>query len=237
MRRSGSSGIQFISSDLTNSRPVYSSGFSTFSTLHSKSTSFCFPDSGVMSAFAVQFISSSTVSLPLMRSTVIVILWSFFIGSVTNPTKTNVIIFLSFLGINPCNWPKDKILLNLFFNFICFPFPTLTSLSVEILLILNISSNPSKATNCWIIILTSVNSSCDSHFIFILPLRFFLGNLHLTFSPVIKTISNSISFPFFGLYSVRRSPSMKKTPVFSESLVSINVAFNTGTSSLPSPLV
>ena len=73
----------------------------------------------------------------------------------------------------------------------------MTSLSDDILLILNISLNPSRADSCWIIIFTLFNFSWVTHSIFIWPVRFFLGNLHLTFSPVIKTISNSISF--FGL--------------------------------------
>ena len=85
LRRSGSVGIPLISSEPTNIRPVYSSGLSIPSILHSYSTNGNFPGSGVVSFFAVQFASSSINSVPFIRFTTIVILSSFFIGWETKP--------------------------------------------------------------------------------------------------------------------------------------------------------
>ena len=80
LRRLGSVGIPLISSDPTNIRPVYSSGFSIPSILQSYSTSGNFPAIGVVSTLAVQFASSSIKSPSFIRFTTIVILSSFFIG-------------------------------------------------------------------------------------------------------------------------------------------------------------
>ena len=115
--------------------------------------------------------------------------------------------------------------MNFFFIFISFPFPTFTFVGVEILPILIISSKPSITTNCEIIIWVFI-SCCNTHSIFISPIQFFLGNLHFAFSPDIKTISNSISF--FGLYSERSLPFIIIIPVLTESVVSIEVALNSG---------
>ena len=86
---------------------------------------------------------------------------------------------------------------------------------------------PSRAQNCCIIICLSINFCCKIHSIFIsFWASVTLGNVQIVFSPVINKTSNSILFFNVKLDGIK--PFMINLPVLAESVVSIDVALNTG---------
>ena len=92
--------------------------------------------------------------------------------------------------------------------------------------------------NCCIIIFVSINFFCKIHSIFISfpsSLVLTLGKVQMAFSPVINKTSNSIFFFKSKLGgNGGNKPFMINLPVLAESVVSIDVALNTGISTCAS---